>query len=79
MIQQTWQELEKLFGPKVAQRQTALILATQKYAQAILSANDSERIRSLGKRHLMLAAEKRLSSKQLTAFLGHAIKFERTY
>ncbi|MDN6777326.1 MAG: hypothetical protein L0M06_12315 [Enterococcus sp.] len=78
MIEERWKQIEKLFGPKVDFQKKELINATKEYAEAILLLNDRQRITIIGKRHLKLACQKKLKSKQLDSFLVHARIFENS-
>lgn len=75
-ILQEWKKLKKLFGPGYEKREAAVKSAAQSYAIAILSAEDENRIRELGKKHLLEVVEKALDGKQFSTFLSHAIKLE---
>ena len=50
--------------------------AARAYAQAILSADDKRRIRAIGRKYLVLAAEGEMNAEQFVGFLKNAAIYE---
>lgn len=69
--------MNKLFGPSFYGQNTRLKNIAQLYAISVLEANDKDRIKHLGMRHLKLASNKMLDGKQISLFLSHVIQYER--
>jgi len=50
--------------------------AAREYAQAVLAADDKRRIRAIGRRYLILAADGEMEAAQFVGFLRNAAIFE---
>lgn len=51
--------------------------AAREYAQAILDADDKRRVRAIGRKYLLLAAEGEMEAEQFVGFLKNAAIFEQ--
>ncbi|WP_338754901.1 hypothetical protein [Bacillus sp. FJAT-52991] len=76
-IREAWCSLEKHFGPSYYGQDAKLKHYAQIYANEVLEANDQERIKYIGKKHLGKVANKELNGKQFDNFLSNVIKYER--
>ncbi|GIN99138.1 hypothetical protein J6TS1_50080 [Siminovitchia terrae] len=76
-IKKTWYELERYFGPAYFGQGSKLKNTAEAYAQLVLEADDKERIKFIGRKHLKKVANKELEGKQFDVFLQHVIQFER--
>ena len=50
--------------------------AAREYAQAILSAEDKRRIKAIGRKYLLLAADGEMEAEQFVGFLKNAAIYE---
>jgi hypothetical protein len=76
-IREAWHNLEKHFGPSYFGQDSKLKNFAQIYASLVLEADDKERIKFIGKKHLNKVANKELDGKQFDSFLNNVIQYER--
>ena len=75
-IKNAWHEIRQYMGKHLIGREAEIRIAAQKYAKAVLDANDEERIKYLGLKHLKRVAEGELGWKQLWSFYTHSYEYE---
>jgi len=75
-IKNAWLEIRQCMGKHLIRREKEIRVAAQKYAQAVLDANDEERIKYLGLKHLRRVAKGELGWNQLWSFYTHSYEYE---
>lgn len=75
-IRTAWRKLEGRTGPHSREDFPHKREAAREYAQAVLSADDKRRIRAVGRKYLILAAEEELEAEQFVGFLKNAAIYE---
>jgi hypothetical protein len=75
-IRRAWRKLDGRTGPHSLEDFPQKQEAAREYAQAILSADDKRRIKAIGRKYLVLAAEGEMEAEQFVGFLKNAAIYE---
>ena len=75
-IRTAWRKLDGRTGPHSMEDFPQKKEAAREYAQAILSAEDKRRIKAIGRKYLILAAEGEMEAEQFVGFLKNAAIYE---
>jgi hypothetical protein len=75
-IKTAWQRLDGPTGPNSMKDFHVKKDALQTYSKAILAAEDKKRIKAIGRKYLLLAADGELTKEQFVGFLKNASIYE---
>ena len=75
-IRAAWKKLDGRTGPHSMEDFPQKKEAAREYAQAILSAEDKRRIKAIGRKYLILAADGEMEAEQFVGFLKNAAIYE---
>lgn len=75
-IRAAWNKLDGRTGPHSMEDFPRKKAAAREYAQAILAAEDKRRIKAIGRKYLVLAAEGEMQAEQFVGFLKNAAIYE---
>jgi curved DNA-binding protein CbpA len=75
-IKEAWRKLGGRTGPQSMKDFGHKREAAREYAQAILSTEDKRRIKAIGRKYLILAAEGEMEAEQFVGFLKNAAIYE---